>query len=588
MRRTFSMIIKCVEDSIIRSGYHVRLDSLWVPEFGWNIDEDKAKSDPFELQYLAALNIFRFFFSSDINKSWVHLAAEMQAGKTGVVAALLRMIMIRENMNKISIRPSDVFVITGMSDKAWKKQTRERLPRAFRENVHHSGGLNHIAQELVRKYERNGSKLSDIVVILDESHFASAGKNRPARIIFDTMARLCPPSEWAANNIRLLTISATDPAAVVSIADHTDKAAIVKLHTTAEYQSVERLNQQGRIHDPFDVGTEEGVKSLMDFVTTTYGPNTPLYHIIRPKQCRGFKTREHLEKLYPGCAIIEWDSERKNPARVSEGSSTTSSELEDINQLLSIEPSVPTFIIIKNMFYASKTLDDKYAGVFHDRIGHMDGTVLQSLLGRACGYNKNGRTHIFTSLTTVKTYLDVWLAIEPTETAFATDPELLDRKMPGILANRPEEEGALTQLSIAPTRRVPAGAVGSAGADPATLPVARRINRQNEDDFDSEWSPWYSTAEEARAWWEARKTSRSREILEFAREGEFLVCSTRGGGPHVVKVDEVNGIAAGKKTAYISVAGLKAGAIRFRAYVAYTDISDPSTVQFRIHSLKRR
>jgi hypothetical protein len=588
MRRTFTMIIKCLEDSIIRSGYHVRLDSLWVPEFGWNIDEDKAKADPFELQYLAALHIFRFFFNFDINKSWVHLAAEMQAGKTGVVSALLRMIMIRENMNKISIRPSDVFVITGMSDKAWKKQTRERLPRAFRENVHHNGGLNQIAQELVRKYERNGNKLSDIMVILDESHFASAGKNRPARIIFDTMARLCPPAEWAANNIRLLTISATDPAAVVSIADHTDKAAVVKLHTTAEYQSVGSLNQQGRIHEPFDVGTEEGVKSLLDFVTATYGDNAPLYHIIRPKQGRGFKTREHLEKLYPGCVIIEWDSERKKPARASDGSSTTSSELEDINQLLSVEPSAPTFIIIKNMFYASKTLDDKYAGVFHDRIGHMDGTNLQSLLGRACGYNKNGRTHIFTSLTTVKTYLDVWLAIEPTETAFAADPELLDRKMPGILAYRPEEEGALTQLSLAPTRRVPAGAAGSAGADPATLPVGRHINRQNEDDFDSEWSQWCSTVEEARAWWEARKTSRSREILDFGSEGEFLVCSTRGGGPHIVKVDEVNGIAAGKKTACISVAGLKAGAIRFRPYVAYSDISDPTTVQFRIHAIKRR
>jgi hypothetical protein len=165
--------------------------------------------------------------------------------------------------------------------------------------------------------------------------------------------------------------------------------------------------------------------------------------------------------MRPTCTVIPWDSSSsaRRPS-TTDGSSTAS--IEDINEILSVRPTKPTFIVIKDMFYASKTLCDKHVGALYDRCGGKDDTNLQSLLGRACGYGKSGRTIVFTSLLTVSNYLKFWRDIATAPVLRGEDAKTLSGKMAGVIS-----EGSA--LGVASSRAMPV--VKKADA-PAPLPKA--------------------------------------------------------------------------------------------------------------------
>jgi hypothetical protein len=434
---------------------------LWTPSFGWDSDESEASATPFDLQMLAALKIFVWMFCASTKRSWIHLAAEMQAGKTGVICCLIRLVLA--NYKLLGMKPSDLFVLTGMKDNAWRLQTRKRLPKAVFECVQHNDGLAKVAAALRLKHEKE--PLRNVLIMLDESHLASSYTNRPAKLIFDELLRMCPVEQWAERNIRVLTISATDPAKILSIGT-TEGAQLVRLYTDALYQSVESLQQAGRIHETEDLITPEAVARLMAFIDTNY-TGEPLYHIIRPRQRKVAETIRLLEAASPGCDIVPWDAETKG----SSDSSTVSS-LMDINDRLSEPPQKITFIVLKNMLYASKTLNDTHVGVLHDRVGAKDDTNLQSLLGRANGYGKSKRTQIFTSGQTVTNYIKTWRDLT-TSVSEQTAKELRN-KMPAVVVGHSADGTTLTASADAPTPFTSTGA--SAAAAAAAAPVARHEN----------------------------------------------------------------------------------------------------------------
>lgn len=146
-------MISDLETSVTRAGYQASIETLWIPEFGWDESETKASEPPFPPQYLAALQIFVQMFLA--GRAWIHLAAEMQAGKTGVITTLIRLVLHIHNHAKLSIRPTNIFILTGMNDNSWRIQTSERLPRNIRTNVYHSSGLEKVKAQLLIKAANN-------------------------------------------------------------------------------------------------------------------------------------------------------------------------------------------------------------------------------------------------------------------------------------------------------------------------------------------------------------------------------------------------------------------------------------------------
>lgn len=534
--------------------------SLWEPEFGWSSIETEASETPHPPQLFSAMMTFLYFFVAGQKCAWVHLAAEMQAGKTGVVSALLRIIF--SNARTLRITPDRVFIITGMSDNAWVKQTKERLPLGVRSGVAHSGGLTKTVKAL--RGLASAAPLSNILIVLDESHIASAYNNRP-NLIYSEIAALCPQEQWNERNIRFLTISATDPAKALAISAPTMpiKARVVRLHTSDAYQSVESLSASGRVRFAETFGDIHEARAVTELKRVIAEFAEPRYHLLRARYGKQKTVEDLLRLAFPAAAVISWDS-KSRPENTDEGSS---SKMEDINELLETEPAVHTFIILKNMFYASKTMDDTHVGILYDRVGGKDDTNLQSLLGRACGYGKSQTTIIYTSEQTVKNYLGFWKEVivgcpAPTDIPMS----MLDRKMPFTRANR--------NVVVDAGHATP-GVFGT-GAMAGGLPEDEQREKKNEDDYTAEWSE-FKTFDEARAW------ARGVHAKKMDERGFYLSSTSKGA--EVLRYDAVMAMKAGKKTANLPKTDV--GKSVNRLYVGYKDLDNKDSAVFIVRRVTR-
>ena len=535
---------------------------MWEPDF-------ETVEKIYDAQLFAAMLCFAHMFVSMSKRVWVHLAAEMQAGKTGAVVALIRLVL--KNASILGIKPDSIFIVTGMGDNAWRKQTRERLPYLLRDNVYHNGGLEKVQTALGRLADKNGG-LRNILIINDESHIASATNNRPNTLIYQTVQRLCPVEEWSARNIRFLTISATDPAKVLAMKDETViPSTVVRLHTTPEYQSVETLNTSGRIRYIEEIA-QKGFQYLRGIIDTY---DVPLYHIVRPSPRKHAEMIEKLHEMFPTARVIPWDSNIKSRGGAGDDRSSLSSMM-DINEMLSTAPEQHTFIVLKNMFYAAKTMEDKYVGVLYDRAGNKDDTNLQSLLGRACGYGKSKRTIVITSKQTVTNYLTCWREMcsqrnfEPQ--VVDTPAEKMDKKMPFVRATDGADGVVMTHT------RTHATPISNGGAGMDVEPERAARATANEDDFESEWRE-FVTFEEAKAW-------ASRIHQKEKDEEGFYMTSTTGEAKRVT-YNEVISLKNGKKTANLPWSTLKVNSSLNRLYVAYRDTTDPYSAVFVVRRLTR-
>jgi hypothetical protein len=565
MSTTFAASLADAENQVRSSGFST---ALWEPEMGWIDTEEEAAEPPFPPQLLAALQCFFRFFSAPLRRAWIHLAAEMQAGKTGVVNALIRLIFT--NIRILNIRADRIFIITGMSDNAWLKQTRKRVPDAVRRGVAHSGGLIGVVRALRALNER--APLSNILLIIDESHIASSARNLTNKLVYEELARLCPREEWSGvRNIRILTISATDPAKSTIIADSSISipVEVVQLQTSEAYQSVESLSLHGRLRYAEDHGDLHEATAIEELARAVATFPDPRYHILRPRKNKGEMVKSLLESKFPGCVVMPWDSDSR-PSKDDDGSSSV--KMDDINALLEVQPSVHTFILLKNMFYASKTMEDAYVGVLYDRVGGKDDTNLQSLLGRACGYGKRNDTIIYTCKQTVENYLKFWKEVIAGCPPPLTDIPVskLDKKMAG---QRVTEGGGGHAMPIAQSYASPAGgAAGGGGSAAAALPVREK---KNEDDYTAEWRE-FNTLEEAKAW--AKGVHKPQ-----MKDGFYQTSTTKG--PETLTYAQVVAMKGGKKTA--NLPKTEVGKSVNRLYVGYKDITSAESAVFFVRRVTR-
>jgi hypothetical protein len=575
----FSGHLADAQMSMDNAGYSTR---LWVPEFGWENETEASEMEPKPPQLLAAITLFiKLFICSDV-RVWAHLAAEMQAGKTGVMTTFIRLVLA--NAAKLGYRPNRIFILTGMNDDAWKKQTRERMPSQIRENVQHSKGLGKIAEALGRLKERDGGDtLSNVIVFMDESHIAAAHHNQPYKQIWATLQNLCPLSQWQEKGIRVITISATDPAKVMAISAETSlPTAVVRLQTDDNYQSVKSLRAAHRIRYTEDFGDlhkdeDSAIEEIQRCIEEDFA-DEPLFHLLRPRVGKQDVVEHRLREAFPDCNIIRWDA-AANSSRKGSGSEASSSgcDLEDINKILCEAPETTTFVLLKNMFYAAKTLDDTHVGILYDRIGSKDDTNLQSLLGRACGYGKSDRTIVYTSHQTVKNYRKCWreLCSNPAAPQLINVPKShLDRKMTGITAAA-VKKGESCALGVAPSVANPLGrpdpSIVAAGGGTAPRAVA------NEDDFKSKWKE-FESLEEAKEW--------ASHIRKPKMKNGFYQTSTTKGAK-TLRYAEVQAMKGGKKTANLPWKSLEVGKSVHRLYVGYKDEDDPDSAVFVVRRLTR-
>jgi hypothetical protein len=554
-------------------------DRLWVKHReAWEVNPtDESEETPHDPQMLAALQSFCWMFGGAILRAWVHLAAEMQAGKSGVANALIRLVL--KNVGTLNIDPSRIFVLTGMSDDAWRKQTRARVPHEVRPNVHHSGGLNKVRAQFHKLAGVDG--LRNILVILDESQVASTASNRPNKMVYETIRGLVPPEQWVARNIRILTISATDPAKVMSMEGCAVPNKVVRLLTTPEYQSVETLSRAGRIRALETFGDISSVKAMSELMRAVSAYTTPLWHVIRPRQGKTAEVESKLRTMFPQARVVAWDSTAKKAPAADESASESTESLEDINTLLATPPETHSFVLLKNMFYASKTLNDEHVGVLWDRMGGVvggDNARLQSLLGRACGYGKSSRTVVYTSNETVDRYLTFWRELchsvdASTETA-DHKAGALNRRMPGVVAVATENGSA----KVAPAKNCANPVANSSNA--AAALAAHAAPAADESKFDVEWRE-FSTFADAKAYASRIHEPKSRD------SAGFITSSTTGKLKRLSYADAL-AMQGGKKTGGFDVRKLDVvGKSQSTLYPCYRNLNDIHSIVYMVGKITR-
>jgi hypothetical protein len=210
---------------------------------------------------------------------------------------------------------------------------------------------------------------------------------------------------------------------------------------------------------------------------------------------------EILRKEFPGACVIPYNSKSKSLAPAGgagapdAGSVSSDDDSEDINDTLKNAPEQHTFIVIKNMFYAAKTLNDAYVGVLWDRLGKKDDTNLQSLLGRACGYGKNKRTIIYASQSTTENYILFWRELCSSVKAEPIIGDMtaseLRGKMPGVAAHRAATGGG-TCLSSSVTAAAPMSVAATASSRASNTACESHLEEfLSMDSLNERWSELY-------------------------------------------------------------------------------------------------
>ena len=100
-----------------------------------------ASGKYFQSQITEGEKILKAFEDGSLVCSFI---APMQWGKTGVLFYVADEMVRTSKVDGYA----NVFLVTGMADNEWKRQTRERAPKEMKGNVLHRGNLNRAAKKI--------------------------------------------------------------------------------------------------------------------------------------------------------------------------------------------------------------------------------------------------------------------------------------------------------------------------------------------------------------------------------------------------------------------------------------------------------
>ena len=115
-----------------------------------------GKSKIFEKQISTASEIINNFKDTNIINQLV--VGKTQSGKTGLMLA-----SVQAYINNNIIPHENIYLITGLSSRDWKAQTKDRLPKYINSNVYHRSDIN-------KEFINDIKNKQHVLIILDEVH----------------------------------------------------------------------------------------------------------------------------------------------------------------------------------------------------------------------------------------------------------------------------------------------------------------------------------------------------------------------------------------------------------------------------------
>ena len=328
-----------------------------------NIYENQQKSGEELVEY----------FETNREKILSLVILEPQGGKTGILCS-----SIKEFMN-IGTPYENIFIITGLSSIEWKKQTQNRIPLQLHKNIYHR-------QDLEKNFIENIKGKQNVLILIDEIQIACKELQTLANIF--EKANLFDINTLLKNDIKIIQFSATPNGILYDTKSLEKKHSFIKVCKPGiNYIGCKELLETERIYDITEGILKDNIKKHL------HRFKTPKFHFIRIHKGESIKFIIDFIKDFSDCDYIEYTQDGIKP--------------EELDEILLEEPDLHTFIFIKERARCAKTFNKKHIGIWYERYGKiiLDDVITQGLLGRACGYDDNGESIIFTHKKSIENYI---------------------------------------------------------------------------------------------------------------------------------------------------------------------------------------
>lgn len=370
------------------------LEELFV-EFPELSEFTEISSDVFHPnQVVAAREILSNFKKSNI----ALLLAQMQSGKTGTflcaACAMVHYKMVENVVVFTSVPEVDLYnqlnssVVTAV----------DHFTRVFPDSSLYYGSGESRIQTIKSSDLPHATIPDNSLVIWDESHFAQDTNNRPFTF-FQNNGLLIDGSAqtnqlWADKNCFLLTVSATPFAEYLDCVnpdgEYEITKSIIRLLPGIGYRGVAYYRDMGKLNASFNIFSKTGAVRFNQLMRSHEIDGYPQYGILRVRNSKtavsglaSFNTPSEAIQFLAmrrGWKVIFYDQKHKE-------------QMPGGWNMLETQPEQNTLIVLKDMGRVGQVIPKQFVSFVFENVKsttHTD-TVLQSLLGRMCGYGPFGR-----------------------------------------------------------------------------------------------------------------------------------------------------------------------------------------------------
>jgi hypothetical protein len=345
-------------------------------------------------------------------RAYFHLLLALtQSGKTGIIPAILKKLVEMENP---PINLDNIYIISGVNDNDWKAQTKTRIPSGMK--THHRGDLVRLGKEIKEQ------ELHNVLIIIDEAHVAAKSEMSIAKFIKNFEAN--DFKLLKEHNVHTLMLDATPNKVMDDINNWSMYVKKYCMPPGQNYRSHKDLLENDQIREfkdlyiddePLDMTSEETeartreiqpaideIRNVCEYIRDHY---TPKYHIIRvPSGSKGSVVRDRFERI--GGDVFGAENATYRPIDAN-------NKLHTIQNSIKEQPKKHKFIFIKEMARCALTFepeDKEKIGVLYERKAKkiQDDVIIQGLAGRATGYNTPHHIIIYTSITSIERYSELW------------------------------------------------------------------------------------------------------------------------------------------------------------------------------------
>lgn len=306
------------------------------------------------------------------NHRVVSVNKRTKVGADGLMIMLMYLMTTHCDDNFV-LDPSNVLILTGMSNTAWEKNMKEKIPGCFKDNVYHHGKLTKAKKKL-----RN---LKNCLIIIDEIDTGNKEDQRLHTLLKDE--GIMDANHMIENNNRFVVISATMLHELYEL--YTWGPELHVRHTMEippEYVGHGDFLEMGVIKEFYPMNTKATIeKWITEDILENYGDDYRV-HIVRAES-------KNISKIQDACI--------KKGVLFKMNTSDDRLTDEDNAELFEKDLTKHVVICIKGFLRRATLIPNKYKlriGATHEQYvagsSRVDYNVqVQGLVGRMTGYIRN-------------------------------------------------------------------------------------------------------------------------------------------------------------------------------------------------------